>query len=250
MSARVRTRAPRGSPRGLRIGARVGEHGRAAGGVTERSSGPGRGHIGVRTLVRVMRLLLSPRWMVWHVLTLGAMVTCTWLAIWQWGRAGSAMGSALNVGYGLQWPLFAVFFGVMWWRFLSMEIADLRAAEAAGTSGDSAGATDTDQAQAAGAAPSPVAGTTPSAVTTTARTAAATTATTPATTPVVPTATTPDGPTAAPTPAGTTAAPAGPSPFTSRPANAVPPRSTDPQLRAYNEELARLAARHREESTP
>lgn len=247
MSGRAR---PRGSPRGLRIGARVGEHGRAAGGVTERSSGPGRGHIGVRTLVRVMRLLLSPRWMVWHVLTLGAMVTCTWLAIWQWGRAGSAMGSALNVGYGLQWPLFAVFFGVMWWRFLSMEIADLRAAEAAGTSGDSAGATDTDQAQAAGAAPSPVAGTTPSAVTTTARTAAATTATTPATTPAAPTAMTPDGTTAAPTPAGTTAASAGPSPFTSRPANAVPPRSTDPQLRAYNEELARLAAWHREESTP
>ncbi|OLM34542.1 hypothetical protein Ae717Ps2_5438 [Pseudonocardia sp. Ae717_Ps2] len=236
--------------------------------MTGRSSGPGRGHAGVRTLVRVMRLLLSPRWMVWHVLTLGAMVTCTWLAIWQWGRAGSAMGSALNVGYGLQWPLFAVFFGVMWWRFLSMEIADLRAA-----SGGSAGAADTDPAQqAAGAAPSPVAGTTPSALTTTARTTArttvrttpaaptattpaATTATTPASTPAAPTATTPDGTTpdgttAAAEPAGTTAAPAGPSPFTSRPANAVPPRSTDPQLRAYNEELARLAARHREESTP
>ncbi len=237
------------------------------GGVTGRSSGPGRGHAGVRTLVRVMRLLLSPRWMVWHVLTLGAMVTCTWLAIWQWGRAGSAMGSALNVGYGLQWPLFAVFFGVMWWRFLSMEIADLRAASA-GTSGDSTAAMDTDSPtvpaqQAADAAPSPVAETTPSALTTTARTTAAptataptattpaaTTATTPATTPTTPTATTPDGTTAATTPAGRTATPAGPSPFTSRPANAVPPRSTDPQLRAYNEELARLAARHREESTP
>ncbi|WP_226361420.1 hypothetical protein [Pseudonocardia sp. ICBG1142] len=235
--------------------------------MTGRSSGPGRGHAGVRTLVRVMRLLLSPRWMVWHVLTLGAMVTCTWLAIWQWGRAGSAMGSALNVGYGLQWPLFAVFFGVMWWRFLSMEIADLRAASA-GTSGDSTAAMDTDSPtvpaqQAADAAPSPVAETTPSALTTTARTTAAptataptattpaaTTATTPATTPTTPTATTPDGTTAATTPAGRTATPAGPSPFTSRPANAVPPRSTDPQLRAYNEELARLAARHREESTP
>jgi DNA-binding transcriptional regulator of glucitol operon len=68
-----------------------------------------------------LRLALTPRWMLWHVLTLGAMVTCGWLAAWQWGRAGSAMGSALNVGYGLQWPLFAVFFGVMWWRFLSME---------------------------------------------------------------------------------------------------------------------------------
>ena len=56
--------------------------------------------------------------MLWHLLTLGAMVTCGCLAAWQWQRAGSAMGSALNVGYGLQWPLFAMFFGVMWWRLL------------------------------------------------------------------------------------------------------------------------------------
>jgi DNA-binding transcriptional regulator of glucitol operon len=59
--------------------------------------------------------------MMWHLLTLGAMATCGWLAVWQWQRAGSALGSALNVGYGVQWPVFAVFFGVMWWRLLSME---------------------------------------------------------------------------------------------------------------------------------
>ncbi|HVL83764.1 MAG TPA: hypothetical protein VM367_05630, partial [Pseudonocardia sp.] len=62
------------------------------------------------------QLVLSPRWMMWHVLTLGAMITCGWLGVWQWERAGSAMGSALNVGYGLQWPFFALFFGFMWWR--------------------------------------------------------------------------------------------------------------------------------------
>jgi hypothetical protein len=66
--------------------------------------------------------------MMWHVLTLGAMVTCGWLAVWQWQRAGSALGSALNVGYGVQWPVFAVFFGVMWWRLLSMEARTLAAA--------------------------------------------------------------------------------------------------------------------------
>lgn len=77
------------------------------------------------TLVGVRRLVLSPRWILWHLLTLGAMATCLWLAVWQWQRAGSAMGSALNVGYGLQWPLFALFFAVMWWRFLRMEIAEL-----------------------------------------------------------------------------------------------------------------------------
>jgi DNA-binding transcriptional regulator of glucitol operon len=79
----------------------------------------------------VRRLILSPRWIVWHVLTLGAMATCGWLAAWQWQRAGSAMGSALNVGYGLQWPVFAVFFAVMWWRMLRMEAARLEEAASA-----------------------------------------------------------------------------------------------------------------------
>ncbi len=71
------------------------------------------------------QLILSPRWILWHVLTLGAMVTCGLLAAWQWGRAGSAFGSAINVGYGLQWPVFALFFGYMWWRMLRMEAAEL-----------------------------------------------------------------------------------------------------------------------------
>ena len=76
----------------------------------------------------MLRLVLSPRWLVWHVLTLGAMVTCGFLSAWQWHRAGSAMGSALNVGYGLQWPVFAVFFGWIWWRMLRIEIEKVRAA--------------------------------------------------------------------------------------------------------------------------
>jgi hypothetical protein len=64
----------------------------------------------------------------WHLLTIGAMVTCGFLSAWQWSRAGSAMGSALNVGYGLQWPLFALFFAFMWWRFLRMELTKRREA--------------------------------------------------------------------------------------------------------------------------
>jgi len=73
----------------------------------------------------VLRLVLSPRWIMWHVLTIGAMVTCGLLSAWQWQRAGSAMGSALNVGYGLQWPVFALFFGLMWFRMLRLEIGRL-----------------------------------------------------------------------------------------------------------------------------
>jgi hypothetical protein len=81
-------------------------------------------------VVGVLRLILSPRWILWHLLTVGAMVTCGLLSAWQWGRAGSAMGSALNVGYGLQWPLFALFFGGMWFRLLRMELRALKDAPA------------------------------------------------------------------------------------------------------------------------
>ncbi len=70
----------------------------------------------------MLRLVFSPRWIMWHLLTIGAVVTCGLLAAWQWGKAGSALGSALNVGYGLQWPLFAVFFAVMWFRMLRLEL--------------------------------------------------------------------------------------------------------------------------------
>jgi hypothetical protein len=140
----------------------------------------------------VRRLILSPRWIVWHVLTLGAMATCGWLAAWQWQRAGSAMGSALNVGYGLQWPLFAIFFGVMWWRMLRMEAAKLE-----------------EVAQPA------------------------------------------EEPTPAPVAAprhgepGPATPPDAPSPFGPRPRDAAPPPvDDDPELAAYNEMLAQLAARH------
>lgn len=127
------------------------------------------------------RLVLSPRWIVWHVLTLGAMAACGWLAAWQWQRAGSAMGSALNVGYGLQWPLFAVFFGVMWWRMLRMEAAKLEEAAPPAE-------------EAAAPLPEP--------------------------------------------------RPATPSPFGPRPRDAAPPPvDDDPELVAYNQMLAQLAAR-------
>jgi hypothetical protein len=162
----------------------------------------------------------------WHLLTLGAMGTCGWLAAWQWQRAGSAMGSALNVGYGLQWPVFAVFFGVMWWRMLRMEAAELdhgahetSADEATtdGVSGAGAVVEEPPVDEAAADAGVPAAG----------------------------------AEVAGPVPEPRTAEPraatadAAPSPFGPRPRGvAPPPADDDPELAAYNQMLAQLAARH------
>ena len=38
------------------------------------------------------------------------------LAWWQWTRYTSATGTLQNLGYVLQWPLFGVFPGFMFWR--------------------------------------------------------------------------------------------------------------------------------------
>ena len=71
-------------------------------------------------------MVLSPKWILWHLLAILAVATCVVASLWQWGRAGSALGSALNVGYGIQWPIFALFFAYMWWRFLRMDLAEHR----------------------------------------------------------------------------------------------------------------------------
>lgn len=71
-------------------------------------------------------MVLSPKWILWHLLAILAVATCVVAAIWQWSRAGSALGSALNVGYGIQWPIFALFFAYMWWRFLRMDLLEHR----------------------------------------------------------------------------------------------------------------------------
>ncbi|MBO0850639.1 MAG: hypothetical protein J2P20_14345 [Pseudonocardia sp.] len=66
------------------------------------------------------RFAFTPRWIAWHVLMVVAVVTCVWLGDWQWLRA-QVTGSLQNLAYALQWPLFAVFFAVMWWRMMRLE---------------------------------------------------------------------------------------------------------------------------------
>lgn len=48
--------------------------------------------------------------------SLVAVVGGALLAWWQWTRYQSATGSLQNLGYVLQWPLFGVFPGFMFWR--------------------------------------------------------------------------------------------------------------------------------------
>jgi DNA-binding transcriptional regulator of glucitol operon len=68
----------------------------------------------------VRRFVFAPRWVFGHVLVVVAVASCLLLAQWQWGRA-EVTHSLQNMAYALQWPLFAVFFAVMWWRMLRLE---------------------------------------------------------------------------------------------------------------------------------
>jgi DNA-binding transcriptional regulator of glucitol operon len=63
----------------------------------------------------VRRVLLSPGWLLGHVLALAAAVVCVRLGWWQWQRA-HATGSLQNLGYAVQWPAFAMFILALWFR--------------------------------------------------------------------------------------------------------------------------------------
>lgn len=82
-------------------------------------SGPGPPAAG--TLDGVLRVLLTPRWVGWTLLAVVVVGGCGGMAYWQLARAESPTGSLLNAGYAFQWPLFGVFFAVLWWRMLRQE---------------------------------------------------------------------------------------------------------------------------------
>ncbi|MGH3980034.1 MAG: hypothetical protein ACRDRZ_13715 [Pseudonocardiaceae bacterium] len=67
------------------------------------------------------RFVLSPKWWVGHVLVALAAVAFVALGVWQWDRSQSATGDFQNLGYALQWPLFAVFAVLAWWRVMQLE---------------------------------------------------------------------------------------------------------------------------------
>lgn len=63
-----------------------------------------------------MHRFFSSRALATVAVSLLAVVGGALLAWWQWTRYESASGTLQNLGYVLQWPLFGVFPGFMFWR--------------------------------------------------------------------------------------------------------------------------------------
>ncbi|WP_319945736.1 transcriptional regulator [Nocardia macrotermitis] len=55
------------------------------------------------------------------ILVIVAALTCLALGWWQWGRFQSGTGTGQNLGYALQWPLFAGFVVFAYVRFVRLE---------------------------------------------------------------------------------------------------------------------------------
>jgi len=58
------------------------------------------------------RILLTPRWLGWHLFAVVAVAGMCWLGDWQFRRA--IAGNTLSWAYTFEWPIFAIF-GVVFW---------------------------------------------------------------------------------------------------------------------------------------
>lgn len=66
------------------------------------------------------KLLLTPRWLLRHLIVIvlvGAMGVLTW---WQAERAGE--GNLRSYAYAVEWPIFAAFVVYVWWKTLRDEL--------------------------------------------------------------------------------------------------------------------------------
>jgi hypothetical protein len=78
----------------------------------------------VKTTVNVVkRILLSPKWLTGHLFVIAIVLGMLRLGLWQWHRAESGSGGIQNYAYAFQWPLFAGFGLVLWWKTLRIEVA-------------------------------------------------------------------------------------------------------------------------------
>jgi hypothetical protein len=71
---------------------------------------------------RVLRVLLSPRWLLRHVLLAAAIAVCWGFGTWQLGRAQDRH-SFLNWSYTVEWGLFGAFAVLCWGWFLRDELS-------------------------------------------------------------------------------------------------------------------------------
>jgi hypothetical protein len=68
-------------------------------------------------MVRVLRVVLAPRWLVRHLFVALVVATCYGFGRWQLGRAQSRH-SVLNWSYTVEWSLFGAFALLVWGWYL------------------------------------------------------------------------------------------------------------------------------------
>ncbi len=65
-----------------------------------------------------LRRLLEPQWLALHAFAIVVIGAFCWLGWWQLSRYEWGGGDLQNLGYALQWPLFAGFVVFFWWRLI------------------------------------------------------------------------------------------------------------------------------------
>jgi hypothetical protein len=74
------------------------------------------------------RVLVTPRWISWHVFAVVAFFGMWWLGDWQFHRAID--GNALSWAYTFEWPVFAIFGAVFWVKTIKDELHPSESAKA------------------------------------------------------------------------------------------------------------------------
>jgi hypothetical protein len=70
------------------------------------------------------RVLLTPRWLSWHLFAIAAVAGMSWLCDWQLRRA--LAGNSLSWAYTFEWPIFAIFGVVFWLKTIRDELRPAR----------------------------------------------------------------------------------------------------------------------------
>jgi hypothetical protein len=70
------------------------------------------------------RVLLTPRWLSWHLFAVAAVAGMIWLGLWQFQRA--LAGNSLSWAYTFEWPIFAIFGVVFWVKTIRDELDPAR----------------------------------------------------------------------------------------------------------------------------